>query len=402
MKKTFKLAAAATMLATPAVADTIPVPYNTLNSNMENPLYMPGKHVFYSKLSNGVMLKVADGSAAHKDKHHDGEIEFPIIRIQEEMGIGITDRWSLHGSVQYTHDDDIGRTGLSAGRFGTTYRILNLYNGFVWDVYGDLHLGGLGEMRGQYNIQGMALSDDDVNAIKGQVVGGYITAGQDITNAEVQKKIADTVSEKAAGLSLMNAHGVIDYDNYSNGMWGYHIGTKVGKVWDKLTTSAFVEVLRTFGDDNSRIRLVGTNTPVVSGNSTALMMAAAGAPAEIAAKFKSTTEVNAGANIFYQLTSKWSTGTWFRYEHHADQGIDKITTKVSPTLEPVKKALEKKLSNMHDGFDDYIIGLSLAHQFTDHAQVALFGEYTFDTAHERSQNGTDAKVEAGVRVNFKF
>jgi len=46
--------------------------------------------------------------------------------------------------------------------------------------------------------------------------------------------------------------------------------------------------------------------------------------------------------------------------------------------------------------------LSVAHQFTDHAQVAVYGEYTFDTAHERSQNGTDAKVEAGVRVNFKF
>jgi len=71
-------------------------------------------------------------------------------------------------------------------------------------------------------------------------------------------------------------------------------------------------------------------------------------------------------------------------------------------LEPVKKALENKLSDMNDGFDDYIIGLSLAHQFTEHAQVALYGEYTFDTAHERSQNGTDAKVEAGVRVNFKF
>ena len=364
MKKTLKLAAAATMLATPAMADTIPVPYNTLNSNMENPLFMPGAKVFYSKLSNGLMLKVADSSDAHKDKHHDGKVEFPIIRIQEEMGIGITDRWALHGSVQYTHDDDISRTGLSAGRLGTTYRILNLYNGFVWDVYGDLHLGGLGEMRGQYNIEG-----------------------------------AKAASPAA---SLMGASGVIDYDNYSNGMWGFHVGTKVGKVWDRFTTSAFAEVLRTFGDDNSRIRLVGTNTPVVGTNSTAMILAGMYAPNEVSAKFKSTTEVNAGANVFYQSTSKWSMGSWFRYEHHADQGIDKITTKVSPTLEPVKKALEKKLSNMHDGFDDYIIGLSLAHQFTDRAQVALFGEYTFDTAHKRSQNGTDAKAEMGVRGNVMF
>jgi len=57
---------------------------------------------------------------------------------------------------------------------------------------------------------------------------------------------------------------------------------------------------------------------------------------------------------------------------------------------------------MKDGFDEYIIGLSAAAQVTPHAQVALYGEYTFDTAHEKSQNGTDAKVEAGVRVNFTF
>ncbi len=388
MKKSLKLAVATSVLASPAMASNVSgTVINTLSQNMENPLYMPAKNMFYSKLSNGLMLKVADSSAAHKDKGHDGKVEFPIIRIQEELGYGITDRWSIHGSVQYTHDDDIGRTGLSAGRLGTTYRILNQYNGFVWDVYGDLHLGGLGQMRGQYNIEGAQLSDTE------------------------QKKIAATaganVATALAGASLKGASGVIDYDNYSNGMWGFHVGTKFGRVWnERLTTSAFVEVLRTFGDDNSRIRLVGTNKPISfidgSSTSTAVMMAMAAAPSEITAKFKSTTEVNAGANIFYQLTSNWSTGAWFRYEHHADQGIDKITTNVSQSLRSVKEELEKKLADLNDGFDDYILGLSVAHQFTNHAQVALYGEYTFDTAHERSQNGTDAKVEAGVRVNFTF
>lgn len=389
MKKSLKLALATTILATPAMADNVPMPYNTLNANMENPLYMPGKRVFYSKLSNGLMLKVADDSQAHKDKHHDGAVEFPIIRIQEELGYGITDRLAAHFSVQYTHDDDIQRTGLSAGRLGLTYRLLNLYNGFVWDIYGDLHLGGLGEMRGQYNISGDAeAAQNTIAQLTPEIMAGKISKEQ--------------AAQLALANSLLNAHGVIDYDNYSNGMWGFHVGTKVGKVWDKLTTSAFVEVLRTFGDDNSRIRIAGSNTPILPGYSTALVLASMAAPAEIAAEFKSTTEVNAGLNAFYQWTSKWSTGAWFRYEHHADQGVEKITTKVAPDLEPVKKALENKLSDMNDGFDDYIIGLSVAHQFTDHAQVALYGEYTFDTAHERSQNGTDAKVEAGVRVNFKF
>lgn len=389
MKKSLKLAAAATILATPAIADTIPVPYNTLNTNMENPLYMPGARVFYSKLSNGLMLKVADDSEAHKDKHHDGSTEFPIIRIQEEMGYGITDRLAAHFSVQYTHDDDIQRTGLSAGRLGLTYRLLNLYNGFVWDIYGDLHLGGIGEMRGQYNIAGdAATAQATLTQLTPAIMAGQMTKEQ--------------AAQMALGASLLNAHGVIDYDNYSNGMWGFHVGTKVGKVWDKLTTSAFVEVLRTFGDDNSRIRIAGSNAPILPGYSTALVLASMGAPAEVAAEFKSVTEVNAGLNAFYQWTSKWSTGAWFRYEHHADQGIEKITTDVAPELAMVKKALEDKLSDMNDGFDAYIIGLSAAHQFTDHAQVAVYGEYTFDNAHERSQNGTDAKVEAGVRVNFKF
>lgn len=402
MKKSLKLAAAATILATPAIADTIPVPYNTLNTNMENPLYMPGARVFYSKLSNGLMLKVADDSEAHKDKHHDGSTEFPIIRIQEEMGYGITDRLAAHFSVQYTHDDDIQRTGLSAGRLGLTYRLLNLYNGFVWDIYGDLHLGGIGEMRGQYNIAGAELSAADMAAVQAGVKQAALAAG--VPTAQLPAVVEANMPKALAGASLANASGVIDYDNYSNGMWGFHVGTKVGKVWDKLTTSAFVEVLRTFGDDNSRIRLVGSNTPIksLSNNSTAALMAAAYAPAEVAAEFKSVTEVNAGLNAFYQWTSKWSTGAWFRYEHHADQGIEKITTDVAPELEMVKKALEDKLSDMNDGFDAYIIGLSAAHQFTDHAQVAVYGEYTFDNAHERSQNGTDAKVEAGVRVNFKF
>ena len=403
MKKTLKLAAAATMLATPAIADTVPVPYNTLNTNMENPLYMPGSRVFYSKLSNGLMLKVADSSEAHKDKHQDGKVEFPIIRIQEELGVGITDRLAAHFSVQYTHDDDISRTGLSAGRLGMTYRLLNLYNGFVWDIYGDLHLGGLGQMRGQYNIAGAELSPAEMAAVKADVTQAALDAG--VPMAQVPAVVEANMSKALAGASLANASGVIDYDNYSNGMWGFHVGTKVGKVWDKLTTSAFVEVLRTFGDDNSAIRIVGSNTPIASlkDNTTAVILASMGAPSEISAKFKSTTEVNAGANVFYQLTSKWSTGAWFRYEHHADQGIDKITTKMATAeLDAIKSALEQKLSDMNDGFDDYTIGLSVAHQFTDHAQVAVFGEYTFDTAHERSQNGTDAKVEAGVRVNFKF
>ena len=39
---------------------------------------------------------------------------------------------------------------------------------------------------------------------------------------------------------------------------------------------------------------------------------------------------------------------------------------------------------------------------TDITQVAVYGEYTFDTAHAQSQNGTDVKAELGVRLNVQF
>lgn len=391
MKKSIKLAVVASVLTAPAMAADVPGQMYGTVRNMENPLYLPSSKMFYSKLSNGVMLKVADGSKAHKMKKHDGDVEFPIIRIQEEMGLGITDRWAAHFSVQYTHDDDIGRTGLSAGRVGTTYRVLNLHNGFVWDVYGDLHLGGIGEMRGQYNIAAAQPTTAEMTKIATAVkmAGG--------TDAQVAAALV--------GTSLNNSTGVLDYDNYSTGMWGFHVGTKVGKVWNKLTTSAFVEVLRTFGDDNNTIRLVGSTTPVnLMGTraSTALMLASLGAPSQVSAELKSTTEVNAGVNAFYQWTSRWSTGAWFRYNQHASQGVEKITTKVAPELNTLKSVLEKKLSDMEDGFDEYIVGLSVAAQMTEHAQVALYGEYTFDTAEPKSQNGTDVKAEVGVRVNFTF
>jgi len=368
MKKSLKLAMAASVMASPALAGP------TTLSNMENPLYMPAKKMFYSKLSNGVMLKVADSSDAHKAKGRDGNVEFPIIRIQEELGFGITDRWAVHGSVQYTHDDDISRTGLSAGRIGTTYRLLDQYKGFVWDLYGDLHLGGVGEMRGAYKISDITL------------VGGKLP---------------------------VDANGVFDYDNYSNGMWGFHVGTRFGRVWnDRFTTSAFVEVLRTFGDDNNTIRVVGgngqfdaiTQAALGGAETPAIFLAALRIPSEVSVDLKSTTEVNAGLNAFYQWSNRWSTGAWFKYNHHADQGVEKITTALpaDAMVQKLASLIEQKLSNMEDGFDEYILGLSAAYQFTDHAQVALYGEYTFDTAHKKSQNGTDVKTEMGVRVNFRF
>lgn len=352
MKKTITLATAVAALTAPAMAANIPGPYSTVH-NMENPLYLPEQNMFYSKLSNGIMLKVADNSWAHREKNHSGGFEFPIVRVQEEMGYGITDRWAAHFMLQYTHDNDIGRTGLSGGRLGTTYRILNLYNGFVWDVYGDIHLGGVGEMRGTYNVKG------------------------DLRNPG-------------------SVYGVFDYDNYSDGMWGFHAGTKFGHVWDKFTAQAFVEILHTFADDNNMIRVVGANKV------NRLTLANMDAPTQISAKIKGYTDVSAGVQGFYEFSNRWSMGGWFKFNRHSDKGIDKITSDIPDGLQLLKVALEKQLADMEDGWDEYVIGASFSNQLTDNTQVTVYGEYTFDDSHRKSQNGTDVKAEMGVRLNFTF
>lgn len=328
MKKSLKLAVAASVLATPAMA-----------ANLENPLYMPTSGEFYSKTGAGLMLKVADSSDAHKLKGHDGDIEFPIWRIQEDLGIGITDRIAIRGAFAYTHDADIDRKGMNHGRLGLIWRAIETSDNVVLDIYADAHLGGINKMRGSYTATGF------------------------------------------------------QYDNYSNGRWGADVGVRFGKTWSKLTTSAFVEVLKTFGSDNNVIDVSGISA----------MMPTFGIPSEISVDLKSTTEINFGLNAFYQINDRWSWGAGFKYNHHADNGVKSLSTEITnPYGQAFAQTLITSLADMNDGFDEYIVSLSVANQLNDYVQVALYGEYTFDTAHAQSQNGTDVKAEVGVRLNLAF
>ena len=133
-----------------------------------------------------------------------------------------------------------------------------------------------------------------------------------------------------------NVYGVFDYDNYSDGMWGFHAGTKFGHVWDKLTLQVYAEVLRTFADDNNMIRVVGDTKPLgPSGGtgvmSTATQLAMFGAPSQISAKIKGYTDFSAGINGFYQFSDRWSTGGWFKFNRHSDKGVEKITSDIPDT-----------------------------------------------------------------------
>lgn len=337
MKKSLKLAVAASVLATPAMA-----------ANLENPLYLPESGDFYSKTGAGVMYKVTDDTDANKLKDHAGATEFPIWRVTEDLGYGITDSLAIRGSFAYTQADDIDRKGLNHGRLGLIWRPIETADNIVLDIYADAHLGGVNKMRGSYTL--------------------------------------------ASGFK---------YDNYSNGRWGADVGMRFGKTWSKLTTSAFVEVLKTFGSDNNVIDVSGLYAPVPGMGLVPVSML--GIPDEISVDLKSTTEINFGLNAFYQLNDRWSFGGGFKYNHHADNGVKSLATEITnPYGNGFAQTLIKSLNDMNDGFDEYIVSLSVANQLTDTVQVALYGEYTFDTAHANSQNGSDVKAELGVRLNLQF
>ena len=300
---------------------------------------MPSQGSVYSKTSAGVMYKVTDDTEAMVKKGHDGATEFPIWRLHEELGYGILDNLELYLKVGYTHDDDIARKGMHQGRAGLKYRAIETDTGWAWDLYADAQLGGISEMSGSYAANGFT------------------------------------------------------YDNYSNGRWGFHVGTLVGRTWSKFSAAGFVEVLRTFGNDNNSID-VSAIAPLFHG----LL------PDEISVDLKSTTEVNAGLKAFYQMDDRWSFGGGFTYKHHADNGVEGLATDVNPMLlsVPQFQGFLASVKDMNDGFDEYVLNLTAAYQLTDTTQVAVYGEYTFDTAHEQSQNGTDVKAELGVRLNVQF
>ena len=317
-------------------------------ANLENPLYMPKQGMGYSKTSAGVMYKIADDSNAHQKKNHDGATEFPIWRVHEELGYGILDNLEAYAKFGYTHDGDIDRKGMHLGRAGLKYRAIDTTDGWVWDLYADAQLGGISEMSGAYTANGF------------------------------------------------------NYDNYSNGRWGFHVGTQVGKTWSKFSTAGFVEVLRTFGNDNNSIDISGYPLPAP------LTLDMLGMPSEISVDLKSTTEINAGLKMFYQMDDRWSFGGGLTYKHHSDNGVEGLASElnanapmasVAPT---VVNQLLAVVEDMEDGFDEYVLNLTAAYQMTDAMQVAVYGEYTFDEAHAQSQNGTDVKAELGVRLNVQF
>ena len=338
MKKILSVAVAAAAMSTSAMA-----------ANMENPLFLPHSGQVYSKTSIGLMYKKTDDTKNQVMNDHNGAKEFPIWRPSQELGIGITDRWAVHAIAGYTYNPDIDRKGFHLGRFGTTVRVIDSFDGFVWDLYGDFHLGGMEKMKGALTLT---------------------SAGKP----------------------------VFKYANFSNGRWGYHFGTKFGKKWSEWTMSAFVEGLQTFGNHNNKIN-VATLRPLLD-----MRAPGAGAllPDDLSVDIKSTWEINAGANLFYQIDSRWSAGLGFRYNYHATNGLESVYTALPAAIETPINAMLQEYKDMHDHFNEYIWNFTVAYQMHDSAQVAWYIEDTYDTGAYLSSNTTDLKLETGFRLNLVF
>jgi len=357
MKKTLKIAMLAAVAATPAFADA-PYVAGALR-NMENPLYLPTAGEVYSKVGFGIMYKVTDNNDAQRKLFHGGANEFPIWRPTLDLGYGITDRWAVHGQIGYTHNRDVHRYGFHLGRLGTTYRIVNSGDGWVWDVYGDLHMGGIEKMKGSLVNKSGASHDPRLTTF--------------------------------------------EYDNFSNGRWGYHVGTKVGKVWDRWTTSAFVELLRTWGNHNNEIDTTKVTLADLKPGQPAIALSNVGIPDKISVDLKSTTEFDLGANAFYQVNDRWSWGVGLKYIYHAENSLKKVHTEISnPNGQAVANGLIANYKEMHDEFSEFAQSFTLAYQATDSMQVSWFIENTLDNGQRLSASTTDFKIETAIRLNVKF
>lgn len=367
MKKSIKLAVVASVLTAPAMA-----------ANLENPLYIPQTGEFYSKTGAGVMYKKTDHSASLVAKGWDGQEEFPVWRLSEDAGYGITDRLSVNAKLGYTNDEDIQRRGLHNGRIGLLYRVFDgVSSPFVWDIYGDLHLGGLSQME------------------------------------------ATLIPVDGPSLEF-------NYANYTNGRWGFFAGTRVGKTWDKFTGSVFGEIHQTFGDNNNVITISNGAKTLIGGmvaqqlkaanpalpDATVNALGAAyadGLPADFNVNLKSTTEYMTGINGFYQFNEDWSLGGGFSMRHRATNTIEQVNLTNSSTVPSAAQVAaitaglaDGFVGSMYDGIDEYVLSLAVSHKLTNTVQVSLYGEYTFDDSGKGSQNGTDVKAEGGVRVNVAF
>ncbi|MCL1894754.1 MAG: hypothetical protein FWG02_11095, partial [Holophagaceae bacterium] len=342
----------------------------------ENPLYLPKNGTIYLSPSVGLMYKEANDNLAMRAKNHVGEKEFPVGRFHLDAGYGLTDRLTIRLMLGWTQNDEINRVGMHNGRLGLNYRVFDdtIKGGWVWDVYSDLYLSGVSKMKAKL----------------------------------VQSPNTAMVLDGTYPLSF-------DYDNYSHGRNGVWVGIRLGKTWNKSTYVAFAEVLRTFGNDNSDIRISESAKAVVAGMVNSMSpntgeLYIQGLPKSFSVDTKSTWENTFGIKGHYEIDNKLSMSAGFTYKHRATNSIGAVNMNVAATAPLTIEQTEaitggvaaRFLGSLYDGWDEYILAMSVSRRLTDSVQFSLYGEYTFDRSEVKSQNGTNVKAEVGCRLYLRF
>jgi len=410
MKKVLTPLIMVAMLATAAFA----------TDNLENPLYAPAQMGFYSKTGLSYMYKKADDNIAMRAKGWEGQNEVAIFRIYEDFGFGITNWLALRGAFGYTHDEDIDRTGPHNARLGLNFRVIdNPKETVAWDIYADAWLAGISKMKAT------------------------------LIAAEYPQ-----VQPNGAPYDL-----TFNYDNYGNGRWGAWFGTSIGKKGKNLTISTFGEAQVTFGNDNNEIKIDASareylNNMVKSSaiSSTCDAVAAAdpripsaaycrqnagsiilppqmggvsvdalatgianaytdekNLPNSFSVDTKGTWDFAGGFKALYEIDNNWSVGGGYTWRHRATNSVEAVNIESASTVpnQATVKGITQKikdsfLGSMEDGSDEFSINLLGSRKITEKLQLTLFGEYTYDIAEDKSQLGSDIKIEAGLRMNWQF
>jgi len=310
-----------------------------------------------------------------KAKNWVGETEFPVGRINFDLGYGLTDRLTARLALGWTQNDKISRKGAHNGRLGLNYRVTDgATGGIVWDVYADAWLGGLTKME------------------------------------------ADLVQSPNTAMVLDGSYPfTFNYDSFSHGRYGFWLGTQLGKTWNKFTLAGFIEGERTFGNDNNDIRITDGAKNIIASVVNASSPGAGGIyiqglPSSFSVDTESTWEYSGGFKLFYELDDNWSLGGGFTWKHRATNYVEAVNLNVAttaPLTDAQVAAITGNVANgfigsLEDGWDEYIFTLAASRKLTDSMLLSVYGEYTFDSAEAKSQNGTAVKAEAGFRLSFKF
>jgi hypothetical protein len=384
MGKTIKGLAAAALLVAPLAAD-----------NLENPLFVPRAGGFYSKTAFGMMSKEVDDSPINKLKGIDGDAQ-SAFRLYEDAGYGLTDRLSLQLSIGYTDNSDAEPAGMHQGRLGLLFRALGEDAPLVWDVYCDIHLGGVSALEADLS--------NTKNGVKGQ---------------------ANLASQFA-----------LNYKNYTTGQWGVYLGTRIGQQYERSAWAAFAEICQKFAGDNNEIavnnRLVanlgdmgnGVDTIIPLGDAVQppsfppTMPPPAVLPPTFSVELASSLDYNFGFKYFHRLSDAWSLGATYTYKYHADNEAEAVLLEPLPgptdpadprfVLYQTQAAIIRGLrdgfvGSLKDGYDEHILNLSLGYALGERTQLVGFFEYTSDAAFDTNcQNTTASKYEFGLRLNLKF